>query len=163
MSKMKWLSIAVIGLLAVNLVMVTTLLMKKPIPLLPPPPHGEGMHRQPKEIIIERLKFDEKQKAVYEEAIAKHRQSIGELEQQIMELKNKLYATLSAESMQPQKDSLEIQLLDVQKQIEDVNYNHFLYIKKICLPQQLPLYNELSTEFAGFFMPPEQPRHPPQK
>jgi protein CpxP len=162
MSKMKWLSIAVIGLLAVNLVMVTTVLLKKPAPPLPPPPPGEGMHRQPKEIIIERLKFDEKQRAVYEATVAKHRQSIGELERQIMELKNKLYATLSAENMQSQKDSIETQLLAAQKQIEDINYNHFIEIKNICRPDQLSLYNELSKEFASFFAPPGRPPHPPR-
>lgn len=166
MSKMKWLSIAVIGLLITNLVIVSTILFKKESPAsIPQHPMPPGAERPggPKFYIMERLQFDEAQKAAYEKLVLNHRSSINEKEEEIVLLKNKLYATLTNDKSAPEKDSLETALSAVQQQIEEIHYNHFADIKKICTPQQLPLYNELSKEFASFFMPPKRPPHPPQK
>jgi hypothetical protein len=163
---MKWLSMAVIGLLITNLAIVSTILFKKeapaPIPQRPLPPGAEpGVG--PKNYIIEKLKFDAAQQEAYEKLIFNHRNSINQKEDEIKFLKNKLYATLSAKSLPAEKDSLIAAIQTVQQQIENIHYNHFADIKKICTPQQLPLYNELSKEFASFFMPPKRPPHHPQK
>lgn len=165
MSKMKWLSVAVIGLLIINLAIVSTILFKKEAPVLlsqHPMPPGAERPGGPKFYIMERLKFDETQKAAYEKLVFNHRNSINEKEGEIVLLKNKLYATLTNDKSAPEKDSLQAALATVQQQIEAIHYNHFADIKKICTPQQLPLYNELSKEFASFFMPPKRPPHPPQ-
>jgi periplasmic protein CpxP/Spy len=165
MSKMKWLSIAVIGLLVTNLVIVSTILFKKEAPAsIPQQPMQPGTERPggPKFYIMEKLQFDEAQKAAYEKLVLNHRNSIDAKEAAIEQLKSKLYATLADDTLTPQKDSLEAALAAVQKQIEEIHYNHFMEIKQLCKPQQLPLYNELSKEFARFFMPPKRPPHPPQ-
>lgn len=165
MSKMKWLSIAVIGLLITNLAIVSTILFKKESPVsIPQHPLPPGAERPggPKFYIMERLQFDEAQKAAYEKLVFNHRSSINEKESEIVQLKNKLYATLTDDKSAPQKDSLQAALATVQQQIETIHYNHFADIKKICTPQQLPLYNELRKEFARFFMPPKRPPYPPQ-
>ncbi len=165
MSKMKWLSIAVIGLLLTNLIIVSTILLKKDAPAPQPMQQGPpGAERPggPKYYIMEKLQFDDAQKAAYEKLVLNHRNSINAKEEVIEQLKNKLYATLAYDKLTPQKDSLEAALSAVQKQIEEIHYNHFMEIKQLCKPQQLPLYNELSKEFARFFMPPKRPQHPPQ-
>ncbi len=157
MSKVKWLSIAVIGLLLINLVIVSTILLKKNVP------PGGNMRHNPKEYIIEKLGFDNGQKADYEKIVLQHRNAINEQQEKQMLLKNKLYTTLADDALRAEKDSLEIQLLAVQKEIEDIHYNHFIAIKQICRPAQITFYNSLSKEFAGFFMPPKPPPHPPEK
>ncbi len=167
MSKMKWLSIAVIGLLLTNLVIVSTILFKKnALPQsqiqqgLPP---GAAHPGGPKNYIIEKLQFDEAQKAAYEKLVFNHRSSINQKEEELAQLKNKLYATLTSDNLLPQKDSIMIAVETVQKQIETIHYNHFIEIKQLCKPQQVPLYTELSKEFASFFMPPKRPPHPPER
>ena len=159
MNKVQWLSTAVIGLLLVNLVVVSTILLKKPAHPFPGP--GENMRLNPKEYIIEKLGFDEKQKAAYEAAVLIHRRNINEKEERVIELKNSLYATLLPGKPGAAKDSIERELQLVQKEMEDIHYNHFLEIKAICRPGQIALYNELSKEFASFFTPPKRPPFPP--
>lgn len=165
MSKMKWLTVAVIGLLITNLVVVSTVLFKKEtpatIPQQPMPPGPERLGG-PKYYIMEKLQFDEAQKAAYEKLVLNHRNSINAKEAAIEQLKNELYNTLTDDKLSPQKDSLEAALSAVQKQIEEIHYNHFIEIKQLCKPEQLPLYNELSKEFTRFFMPPKRSPHPPR-
>lgn len=161
MSKVKWLSTAVIGLLLLNLVVVSILLFRKPPHPFPGP--EENRRLNPREYIIEKLRFDEKQKAVYEAAVFKHRNSIDERENSIKELKKRLYATLLNSQPGAVKDSIETQIQLVQKEIEDIHYAHFLEIKAICRPDQIALYNELSKEFASFFIPPKRPSHLPER
>lgn len=161
MSKMKWLTMAVTGLLLINLAVVSIILFRKPPH--PFPGAEENRRLNPREYIIEKLRFDEKQKAAYEAAVFKHRNSIDEKESNIKELKNRLYATLLNNEPGAAKDSIETQIQLLQKEIEDIHYNHFLEIKAICHPDQIALYNELSKEFASFFIPPKRPPHPPER
>ena len=155
MSKSKLLSIAVIGLLLINLGTLAFLFLNKP-----PHPPGMGPGRGgegPKRIIIERLGFDKEQIAQYEKLIDGHRRTIRELDEQIKETKNDLYSTLSSGS-QLNKDSLQIRLGEIQKQIESTHYSHFADIKKLCRPEQLKYFDDLTKELARFFAP---GKHPP--
>ena len=157
MSKMKLLSIAVIGLLLLNFGTLAFLFLNKPPhPPMGPGPGGEG----PKRIIIERLGFDKEQIAQYEKLIDGHRRTIRELDGEIRETKNNLYSTLSSGS-QLNKDSLQTRLGEIQKQIETTHYNHFADIKKLCRPEQLKAFDELTKELARFFAPGRHPFPPP--
>jgi hypothetical protein len=153
MTKTRLLTIAVIGLLLVNLGILAFLFFRQPAhPPMGGPgrsgPGGEG----PKKIIIERLHFDTEQAAQYEKLIVAHRKQISELGDQIRETKNSLYSTLSS-TTQLNKDSLETRLGEIQKQIESTHYNHFADIKKLCKPDQLKDFNALTKELARFFAP----------
>jgi periplasmic protein CpxP/Spy len=164
MSKTKWLSIAVIGLLLINAVMISAVLFKKDRAAGPGAAPGQPPLRPaPKEYIIEQLQLDAAQKTAFEKEVIKHRSRINQLEERILALKNSLYAGLADEKSDPQKDSLVQQLLLVQKEMEETHYNHFAVIKQLCRPEQIALYNELSKEFSAFFMPPQRPPHPPER
>ena len=159
MSKIKLLSIGLLGLLAVNLGMLGFLFFSKPSGLSHERPEhgGDG----PKRIIIEKLHFSEAQVMDYERLIQEHRSAIRELDANIRQTKNALYATLSDTSATG-KDSLESRLGDLQRTIEKVHYNHFADIKKICTPEQLPYFNALTKELAKLFAPGKNFPPPPK-
>lgn len=159
MSKLKLLSIGVIGLLVINIAVVGLLLMKKP-----PHPPGErnGMRQEgPKNIIIERLHFDKDQIAQYEKLIDEHQSAIRTTDDSIRMTKNDLYQTLNNESF-ADKDSLLARLSLLKKQIELIHYNHFTQLKKLCKPNQLNAFNDLTKDLARFFAPRKKGPPPPQ-
>ena len=163
MSKMKLMGIAVGGLILINLALLAFLFFVKPprpAEMQPggrPPFAGEG----PKQIIIERLHFDKDQVSQYEIIIQQHQNAVREADKQIRETKNDLYATLSSGNIAA-KDSLQNQLAQLQRQIETAHYNHFEAIKKICRPEQLPYFNDLTKELAHFFAPQRNGPPPPK-
>jgi periplasmic protein CpxP/Spy len=160
MSKIKILTIAVIGLLAVNVGVVGFLLMRKP----PMPPDATLSPKSggPKKIIIEKLLFDTTQIVAYERLIVEHRESVKGLKDSISNTKNNLYQSLKTETFVG-KDSL-INLLGIlQKRIEVVHYEHFAQIKKICKPEQMDAFNELTSELAFYFTTEKTAIPPPPK
>jgi len=159
MSKIKLLSIAVVGLLIINSLMLGLGFWngsKRP-PLKYPP----GRPTEPKQIIIDNLHLTGNQITAYENLIRDHRSSVIALENDIKQTKNRLYRTLQEEES-PAKDSLENRLGELQKQIEITHYEHFHAIKKLCRPDQLPLFNALSEELARLFAPQKNMRPPPR-
>lgn len=148
MSKIKLLTIAVIGLLVTNTVLVGFLLLKKqPVPMEAMPP---GKREGPKKIIMERLHFDASQSAQYELLIAGHRKAIRLLKDSISETKNDLYQSLQTDNFSG-KDSLTGLLSQLQKRIETVHFDHFAQIKKLCRPEQLEAFNDLTHDLAFYF------------
>jgi periplasmic protein CpxP/Spy len=148
MSKIRLLSIAVIGLLLINAGIVGFLLLRKP----PVPPEGNGPVKKegPKKIVIERLNFDKDQVGEYEKLIAEHQVAVRGLKDSINNTKNDLYQSLKTENLAG-KDSL-INLLSVlQKRIESVHYEHFIQIKKLCRPDQAENFNALTKDLSGYF------------
>jgi len=159
MSKIKILTIAVIGLLIINLGVVGFLFMQKP-----PAREDHGRvppEERPKMIIIERLHFDRGQVAQYEQFIDQLRRSIRELDEQMRKTKNDLYSTL-IDGSSATKDSIETKLGQIQKKIEETHYNHFADIKKLCKPDQLKYFNDLTTDLARFFAPGKNLPTPPK-
>ena len=159
MSKLKWLSTAAIGLLLINLCLVLFLFFGNP-------PHAQEGRRPfeqgPKNKIIDMLRFDKDQVEKYENLIKQHRTSVRLLEEGIREVKSKLYLTLN-EKGSGAKDSLVNQLGDLQMQIENVHYNHFLEIKRLCKPNQQAYFTELTGNLVEFFHPEKQGHTPPKK
>lgn len=76
--------IAVIVLVVVNLVTLSFFISKGPGDQL-------GRKAMPREIIIEKLHFDDKQIAAYEKIILLHQQKIRSLDDSIRRSKNELY------------------------------------------------------------------------
>jgi Spy/CpxP family protein refolding chaperone len=160
MSKRKLLSIAVIGLLLLNLGLIGFLFLRKP--MRPPGAGGLPLGQEgPKQIIIEKLAFNPEQAARYEELIKEHQEKVKVLDQEIKATKNALYQTLTEETP-TEKDSLINRMATLQKEIETVHYNHFAAIRKICTPEQMENYKELTSELARFFSPRENPPPPPK-
>lgn len=159
MSKIKLLTIAVIGLLAINIGIVGFLLLRKP----PMPTKGMPQAEQkegPKKIIIDKLHFDKEQVAAYEALIVEHRKSVKGLKDSISNTKNNLYQSLTKETFTG-KDSL-INLLSVlQKRIESVHYEHFTQIKNLCKPEQMADFDKLTNELALYFTTEPKVLRPP--
>lgn len=152
MSKTKLLSIAVILLLLINL---TTLFL-----IFTRPPRPER-HQEPKQVIIEKLDFDNKQVKEFEILIEEHKTNINREDVKLRRLKKEIYKTLSTNEFSL-KDSLINELSIVQRSIEGIHYEHFKALKKICNPEQVENFNDLTEELVRLFSPenkkPERPR-----
>jgi hypothetical protein len=148
MSKIKLLTIAVIGLFLLNAGIITFMFFRNP------PQPGEGrppMRKEaPREAIIQMLHFDKEQADQYKQLIDQHQSSIRDLDDKIAETKNQLYQTLSTEN-KIVKDSLLLTLADLQKQVESVHYGHFQDIKKICRTDQLRDFDKLTKDLSRLF------------
>lgn len=149
MSKQKILTIAVMGLLVLNLGIVGFLFLGKP--MHPPGARGLPLGQEgPKQIIIDKLEFSPQQAASYEELIKVHQRKVKVLDQEINTAKNALYQTL-AEEAPTKKDSLINRVATIQKEIEILHYTHFETIRELCTAEQLDNYKELTSELAHFF------------
>ncbi|UPT70504.1 MAG: hypothetical protein M0D53_15715 [Flavobacterium sp. JAD_PAG50586_2] len=156
MEKTKLLTIAVIGLLLINLGTLGFLLLNGKEHR---PPNGG--RPEPKEIIIEKLNFDKKQQDDYAKLIQWHRGEITRLDDNIRQAKNELYSQLSqTETNAKTKDSLISVINFNQKQIEHTHFKHFEDIKKLCRKDQMENFNALTEELSRIFAPkPRRPRH----
>ncbi len=155
MTKSKFYIIIIVGLLISNILLIWTLIGKKP----PHPPfrNPEG----PKNIIIERLNFSEEQIKKFDALILDHQATIHDLERSLINLKQELYSHLNQDDFTP--DSLMAQITLIQSKIERAHFDHFVEIKKLCSEEQQIKFDDLSKELARLFQPPKPPnekRHP---
>lgn len=114
-------------------------------------------NRMPREIVIEKLHFDEGQIVGYEKIIRLHQEKIRRLDDSIRIFKNELYRLLNENSaLNSRKDSLFATLAHLQKQIEQTHFNHFVEIKAICRKDQLDDFEQLTEELSSIFSPPKK-------
>lgn len=158
MNKTKLLTIAVFGLLLLNLGMMTIFLFKgKPLKH-EGGPKGEG----PKKIIIERLNFDEGQQKQYEVIITEHRSKTKELNKRSRDLHDELYSLLKNNTINKTiSDSLIKIIAENQKAMENLNFDHFQKIKAICKDGQLENFNDFVLDLTHLFGPKNGPRNGP--
>lgn len=159
MDKTKLLTITVIGLLLLNLGTLGFLFLSGPKGNRQSPREGRP---EPKEIIIEKLHFDAAQQKEYAKLIEWHKGEIRRIDGNIRESKNELYSQLSEAKVNVKtKDSLITLLNSEQKQIEETHFKHFEDIKKLCHPNQMEDFNNLTEELGRLFSPkkPSRKRH----
>ena len=161
MKKTKLLTITVIGLLLLNFAVLAFLFVSGPRGHKQPTDRPEG-RPNPREIIIERLHFDDNQQKGYDNIVQWHKGQIKKLDENLRSAKNELYTQLK----QPQvdikfKDSLIAVINTNQEQIEETHFNHFEDIKKLCHQDQLEDFYELTEDLSKIFAPnkPTRPRH----
>jgi len=158
MKKTKLLTITVIGLLLLNFAVLAFLFVSGPRGHKQPTDRPE-VRPNPREIIIERLHFDDKQQKEYAELIKWHRGEIKKLDTNIRQTKNELYSQLNQTEVNLKtKDSLITLLNSYQKQVEETHFKHFVDIKKLCHQDQLEDFNELTENFSRIFAPNKPPR-----
>lgn len=157
MEKTRLLTIAVIGLLLLNLGTLGFLFLNDPKGNRPP----HGGRPEPKEIIIEKLHFDAQQQKDYAKLIQWHRSEITKLDDNIRQAKNELYSQLNQSEVNVKiKDSLITVVNSYQKRVEETHFKHFEDIKKLCHQDQMENFNELTEELSRIFAPkPRRPRH----
>jgi hypothetical protein len=139
MKQSRYPQIIILLLILSNILLIVFVFLRKP-------PHPEG----PKNLIIERLHFDQKQIGIYDLLIKKHRKDISENEDQMMNLKSQLYRTIETENTS-QKDSLIRMIGKKQEEAEIINYQHFIDIKKLCNPDQKKDFEQLINDLGGLF------------
>ncbi len=144
MNKVKVLSIVSIILLLTNLILVAFVLLRTP---------ETAKHEGPRDTIIEQLHFSEAQITSYDSLIKGHRASIKVSQQKIMSLKNQLYRTLLKGNNPMVKDSVIGEINQVQEQIENIHYNHFVDIQRLCTMEQVADFEKLTKDIAALFAP----------
>jgi protein CpxP len=151
MKKTNFLKLSLIGLLLLNLSTLSFIILKDN-------KSDENRKRnKPDQLIINKLEFNTDQENSYKKLIQKHSQQINIIQETILNYKNNLYTKLKNNSnSKTQIDSLISKINEQQKNIELINYNHFLDIKEICSQKQIPAYNELVNELSVIFS--NQPR-----
>ena len=151
MNKIKLLTLAVIGLLLLNLATLSFLFLNAP----------KGNLHKPQEIIIEKLHFDENQPRQYKQIIQWHKGRIKDLDEKVKQAKENLYHLLLAQNVdEKKKDSLIFALANYQHDIEITHFKHFQEIKKICRNDQMQDYNDLTSELSKIF---SQKQRPPRR
>ena len=154
MNKSKILSLLVIVMLIINIGIISYFVfMNKENSI-------SHQKRMPREIVIEKLSFNQEQIAAYDETIKRHQNAIRTLDDSIRNKKNQLYSRLKNNASEIDKnDSLVIELGNYQKQIETTHFNHFIEIKNICKPEQLDDFNSLTSELSKIFSGKRKPKH----
>lgn len=130
-----------------NMLLVAFILLKK-----------TPQHSGPRNLIIERLKFDENQIQQYDELISQHRRQIREKRYGITDLKTHYYSLLKTDS-QKKGDSLINEIGKLSMETEKINYKHFQDIKRICRPDQMKNFDNLINDFENLFNRPDKPPH----
>jgi len=154
MEKTKLLTIAVIGLLLLNLATLGFLFLNGPKGHRPPMDGPQQGRPKPREIIIEKLHFDAAQQKEYDKIIQWHQGEIRRLDKNIRQTKNELYSQLMLPEVTIKtKDSLIAVLNSYQKQVEQTHFKHFEDIKKLCHPNQMEDFNDLTEELSRIFAP----------
>jgi len=161
MDKLKLLTYSVIGLILLNIGIISFLYLSRPN-------SNPNDNKRPKDIIIEKLRFDDNQIKKYEVIIEAHKKLVDSLNKNNREIKAELYSKLKLSNFNIKvKDSL-IQLIMLnQKSIEEANFMHFQDIKKLCTKLQLEDFNSLTEELEKLFSnqnrrPRPEFRHPPR-
>ena len=151
MKKTNFLKLTLIGLLLLNLSTLSFIFFKYN------KSDENRKSNKPDQLIINKLAFNKEQENIYKKLIQNHRQQINIIQETILNYKNNLYTKLKNNtSSKTQTDSLISKINEQQKNIELINYNHFLDIKGICSQKQIPAYNELVNELTLIFS--NQPR-----
>lgn len=139
MNKSKFLILIIIGLLLFNCVLVFIVFKDR---------RREG---GPKHIIIEKLHFDKEQIENYNKYIHQHRKAINNNETIMNKLRSNLYEQLKYSDHSTKIDSLIAKIAAQQIVAEQINYRHFIEIKKLCHPYQEKDFEKLTKEISDLF------------
>lgn len=153
MSKIKILTLGLIGMVVLNLATIGFLILNKPR-------MGAERDGGPKNIIIKKLHFDQAQTENYQLLIDEHQLQTESLRRKLMETKKALYQTLN-ENNQALSDSLIGKTGLINTKLEQLNYYHFKQIKQLCKPGQLKYFEQLTKELAQLFNHPNTNQKPP--
>jgi len=157
MSRTKLLTIAIIGLLLLNLGTLTFMFLQNS--------HHDLMHgskdkeQGPKYIIIARMHFNQTQKLKYDDLVEEHRRGSRELHEESKALHDELFVLLKEREIDvAKKKTLIAQIAENQAKMERLNFDHFHDIKSLCKGVQLKYYDELVDDLGRLF----SPKHPPK-
>ncbi|QMW02036.1 periplasmic heavy metal sensor [Spirosoma foliorum] len=160
MERTKLLTLAVLGLLLVNLLTIGFLIFRSD-----QSPHKDQMQgpqpddKGPSRLIIARLHFDEQQQKQYLDLVRQHKQQTMQLNTKSIRLFQSYYGLLTQVHPDSTKSSLVRQIADVQQQIAELNFSHFQQIKSLCRSDQQADFAKLVTDLARLFGQRQRPPH----
>lgn len=158
MERTKLLTIAVVGLLILNLLTIGFLVLITNRPRQPGPPDQNGPGR-PARVIIERLRLDEQQKQVFEKLRDAHRLQIEHLSAQSVQLYRSYYGLLAFEKPDMARaNALGQQIAQNQLAVAKLNFDHFGDIKGLCHPDQQTDFTRLVDDLSRLFGPQQRPQ-----
>lgn len=153
MKKTKLLSFVIIALLLLNFGILGFLFLYKD-------KGGPKGKKMPREIVIEKLHFNDNQIVEYDRVIKIHKDTITAIDDSIKIAKNELYQLLNSNYIDnSKKENLYLKLAYYQKQIETMHFIHFLEIKAICDKKQLTDFKNLTQEFSKIFTYGRKPKN----
>lgn len=143
-------TIAVAGLLILNLFTIGFLVLKAGAFQRPEPP---GQNRGgPARLIMERLGFDEKQREAYTNLVDAHRDQTERLSAQSVALHRSYYELLlSKEPDTTRENALSQQIARHQQAVARLNFDHFAQIKALCRPDQQANFTRLVGDLSKLF------------
>ncbi|MFL5763959.1 MAG: Spy/CpxP family protein refolding chaperone [Bacteroidia bacterium] len=148
MDKTKLLRFLVVGLVLLNTACIIFLFAgRRHGPPFPPPMQGGG----PKQIIVDRLHFDAAQQEEFGRLVEVHHHTMDSLVDASKHLHDQLYSLLKSEGMETQADSLMKAIGTNEMQLEQLNFNHFKDIRKLCKPEQKADFDRLADDLGSLF------------
>jgi periplasmic protein CpxP/Spy len=137
--KIKYLTIAVFALIAVNISLIAFLMLPKP-----PRDHGRDgrMHNKGAEFLMNRLELTDDQKAIFEQDFKAHKSRKDSTDKIIWDKKRMIFkCAITGDSIRAQAIIQEMN--DIHSANEMEMYNHFQKMKQICTPEQLDRLNKV--------------------
>ena len=134
----------IVALLLVNIMLLVTLYVGKP---------AQNQFNRPKELIIERLGFEEMQISDFEGLVVEHFTEVRTVQSEIRVYKQEINSDLLLENPE-MNDSLNNLLSNCFKKMEELHFKHMRDIKDICNPEQkLNYFNKMVPELGEIFGP----------
>ncbi len=162
MNRTKLLTIAVLGLLVINLITLIFIFNNKREHHHDPRGNQSHQNEGPKQLIIDFLHFDSSQQKQYEGIIKIHQVKSREIKKTLNELHELLYDELKNNSINKNKaDSIIQKIADCHINFEHLNFEHFQKIKSICKDGQIENFNDFVLDLTHLFGPKNGPRNGP--
>lgn len=133
----------IVALLLVNIMLLVTLYVGKP---------AQNQFNRPKELIIERLGFEEMQISDFEGLVVEHFTEVRKVQSEIRAYKQEINSDLLLENPE-MNDSLNNLLSNCFKKMEELHFKHMRDIKDICNPEQKLIFNKMVPELGEIFGP----------
>jgi periplasmic protein CpxP/Spy len=150
----------IVGLLVVlNIALIATIWLQRDRNKMPPPP-GQSDAQQ---ILVKELSLNDRQVRSFDSLRTVHFRQIGELKQQMRQLKDGFFSGIGKPASSP--DSIAGAIGQVQTKIELSTYHHFAAVRNLCDPAQQQKFDRIindvlrSLKPGGPEGPPRRPGH----
>ncbi|GAB2598707.1 Spy/CpxP family protein refolding chaperone [Spirosoma areae] len=161
MERTQLLTIAVIGLLLLNLLTIGFVVMKLNQPSFADRSDQRPGHEGPADIIIERLHFDQSQQQAFGQIRKAHHAQTEQLQKQMRQLVSSYYGLLaSAHPDSTQAIAFSQEIAQNQQEQAQLNFRHFQEIRALCRPDQQADFTKLAGDLARLFGQQQRPPRP---
>lgn len=158
MERSKFLTIIIIALLVLNLGTLAYLFMQNRRPPGPPIRQEGG----PSAFIIDKLKLDDKQEQAFIVLRDFHRHNMRQKQDSVRMLKETYYKGLETDTPDMAKAAeIETQILQKQKEMDELTFDHFARVRQLCNPDQKQLFDEFIGDILRSMGGPKPPRNGP--